>query len=93
LTHRATSFKQSLVISLVPIGALGMMATVYKGSDLTLLKMMLSFTESDIRDAAHEVGCGVAIGDALPRMDENGHLICDVRGNDFDVLDGSPTIL
>ena len=82
--HRATNFKQNLAISLAPIGALGMMATACKGTNISGLKEMLGVGEDDIFDAAREVGCGVAKGGALPMMDKNGGLMCTVKGGSYD---------
>jgi hypothetical protein len=75
--------KQSFVMSMAPFGTLGAMATITKSSSLVLLKDMLGVSEQDIYDAAREVGCGVAIGGVLPRMDSSGILISDTRESDF----------
>jgi hypothetical protein len=58
LMNRATNLKQSLLVSLAPIGALGMIATIIKASDMMVLKDMLGSRECDIHDAAREMGCG-----------------------------------
>lgn len=83
LTHRVTNIKQSFIVSLAPIGALGMMATVCKGTNLPGLKDMLGAGEDDINDSARELGCGVLEGDAVPMLSKTGGLISTVKDNDF----------
>ena len=75
LAHRVTNFKQSLVVSLAPIGALSMMATACKGANLPGLKDMLGVGDEDINDAARAIGCSTLIGDVMPSMDKHGGLI------------------
>jgi hypothetical protein len=74
LTQYASNFKQSFAVSLAPVGALGMMATVCKGANLPGLKEMLGAGEDDINDAARELGCGVLVGSAVPKMTKRGGL-------------------
>ena len=75
LARRVTNFKQSLVVSLAPIGALSMMATACKGANLPGLKDMLGVGDEDINDAARAIGCSTLIGDVMPSMDKHGGLI------------------
>ena len=77
LTQNATNVKQSFVIALAPIGALGNMVLACKGAHLPGLKDMLGIIDEDIRDAARAVGCAALIDNAVPRMDNMGSLICD----------------
>jgi hypothetical protein len=84
LAHRVTNFKQSFVVSIAPIGALGMMATVCKGANLPGLKDMLGVGDEDISDAARATGCGTLIGDAIPRMDKHGGLISNAKGESLE---------
>jgi hypothetical protein len=83
LAHRVTNMKQSFVVALAPIGALGMMATACKGANLPGFKEMLGVGEGDINDAARELGCGAVSGDAVPRMDTRGGLVSTVKGDNI----------
>lgn len=80
LAYRITNFKQSLVASLAPIGALGMMATACKGADLPGLKDMLGVADEDVRDAARATGCWTLTGGAVPSMDKHGGLTIAANG-------------
>jgi hypothetical protein len=75
LADRVTNLKQSFAASVAPVGALGMMATVAKGSSLTGVKEMLGVGGQDIKDAARALGCAAIAGDVIPRMDENGSMV------------------
>jgi hypothetical protein len=84
LAHRVTNLKQTIVVSLAPVGALGMMAVACKGANLPGLKDMLGVGEEDINDAARTLGCGTARGEVVPRMDKHGGLTSTLRHSDPD---------
>jgi hypothetical protein len=84
LAHRVTNFKQSLVVSLAPIGALSMMATACKGANLPGLKDMLGVGDEDINDAARAIGCSTLIGDVMPSMDKHGGVIPAAKGESLE---------
>lgn len=81
LADRVTNIKQSFVASVAPVGALGMMATVAKGSNLTGIKEMLGVGGQDIKDAARVLGCAAVAGDVIPRMDEKGGMTSNGTGH------------
>ncbi|KAL1740448.1 hypothetical protein HDZ31DRAFT_85425 [Schizophyllum fasciatum] len=76
--HEVTNKKQTVFATLAPIGALGMMATVCKASDLPGVKDLLGAGDTDILDAAADVGCYVLFG-LVPRMSKRGGLTCKGR--------------
>uniref|UniRef100_D8PRE3 BRCT domain-containing protein n=1 Tax=Schizophyllum commune (strain H4-8 / FGSC 9210) TaxID=578458 RepID=D8PRE3_SCHCM len=76
--HEVTNKKQTVFATLAPIGALGMMATVCKASDLPGVKDLLGAGDTDILDAAADVGCYVLYG-LVPRMSKRGGITCKGR--------------
>ncbi|THV00529.1 hypothetical protein K435DRAFT_854615 [Dendrothele bispora CBS 962.96] len=60
--HGVTNVKQTILANIAPIGALGMMATVCKGSELLGVKDMLGVANADVYDAAADLGCFVLFG-------------------------------
>lgn len=76
--HEVTNKKQTVFATLAPIGALGMMATVCKGSDLPGVKDLLGAGDTDLLDAAADVGCYVLFG-LVPRMSKRGGMHCKDR--------------
>jgi hypothetical protein len=84
LAHHVTNLKQTIVVSLVPVGALPIMAVACKGANLPGLKDMLGVGEEDINDAACMLGCGTACGEVVLRMDRHGGLTSTLRHSDPD---------
>jgi hypothetical protein len=84
LANSVTNVGQTLVASIAPVGALGMMDTVAKGSNLTGVKEMLCADRQDIKDAARDFGCAAIAGGVIPRMDENGGMVSTGAGYDLD---------
>ncbi|THV00530.1 hypothetical protein K435DRAFT_837226 [Dendrothele bispora CBS 962.96] len=73
--HEVTNTKQILLANIAPIGALGMMATVCKGSQLPGIKDMLGVGNADIYDAAADLGCYTLFG-IVPQLTKRGGLSC-----------------
>ncbi|KAM6495937.1 hypothetical protein JOM56_008643 [Amanita muscaria] len=78
LSNHTSNSKQVWAASLAPIGALGMMSTVCKGSTLSALKDLLGAGETDILDACAELGCGTIYG-VVPRFSKRGGLTCEAK--------------
>jgi hypothetical protein len=64
---------QCFVVSLAPIGALGLMSTIAKASRFQALKELLGVANCGVSDAAADLGLYVAVDRGVrPGMDPNG---------------------
>jgi len=79
LSQYVSNIKQSCAVSIAPIGALGMMATVCKATNLHGLKDMLGVGEADIFDACAELGCGTLHG-VVPQLSQRGGFTSTAKG-------------
>ncbi|THV01712.1 hypothetical protein K435DRAFT_556707, partial [Dendrothele bispora CBS 962.96] len=82
--HGVTNVKQIILANIAPIGALGMMATICKGSELLGIKDMLGVGNADVYDAAADLGCFVLF-DITHQLIERGGFSCRNHGFAFGV--------
>jgi hypothetical protein len=73
-SRRVTGYGQIIAGSIAPVGALGLISTIVKGTNLTGLKFMFGVGDAEFIDAALDTGCVSVNSGNMPVVDRSGSI-------------------